>query len=607
MPYYSGDLIEEVISQNDVVDTISEYVTLKKRGRNYVGLCPFHREKTPSFSVSMDKQIYKCFGCSEGGNVISFIMKIENLDFWDAVETLAERANIDTSRYEVNTGYSNKMDTAKKDLKDTLFKINKEIGIFYHQNLVEYLKEETNPVKEYVIQRKFDMKTINKFGIGYSTGKVPLYDYLIEKGFTKEEIFASEVILPGKNGIPYDRFHDRLMFPIFDIRDRIIGFGGRSFSPKVKEKIIPKYLNSQEGEIYHKGKTLYLMNFAKREKLDSIIIVEGYMDAIALQKFGFLNAVASLGTALTENQARLIKKYTDNVIIGYDQDEAGQDAIMRGLDILASRGLNVKVLRLDRPDVKDPDEYLNKYGEQRLRNCIDNAISLVEFKVLNLEKKLDLNKDDDKVKFFTGVSEILAKVENSIERELYLDKIIKKYREYGITQGPIINEVEKRLVKKNQPEFVIDTQALERKKQLITNVRKRQEQYIVALLLSKKPSIQKEIFENIASEDIENEDVRKIFDFISSLKDEYDINKTDILSKIQDEAMIKEITDIMYIDISGYEDNLLKDVLKNKKKDKLFTRRDEIIKRLSEQISRDESEILNFELKQIMVELSKLK
>ena len=193
------------------------------------------------------------------------------------------------------------------------------------------------------------------------------------------------------------------------------------------------------------------------------------------------------------------------------------------------------------------------------------------------------------------------------ERELYLDKIIKKYREYGITQGPIINEVEKRLVKKNQPEFVIDTQALERKKQLVTNVRKRQEQYIVALLLSKKPSIQKEIFENIASEDIENEDVRKIFDFISSLKDEYDINKTDILSKIQDEAMIKEITDIMYIDISGYEDNLLKDVLKNKKKDKLFTRRDEIIKRLSEQISRDESEILNFELKQIMVELSKLK
>ena len=607
MPYYSGDLIEEVISQNDIVDTVSEYVTLKKRGRNYVGLCPFHREKTPSFSVSMDKQIFKCFGCSEGGNVISFIMKIENIDFWDAVETLAERANVDTARYEVNTGYSNKMDTQKKDLKDTLFKINTDIAIFYRENLMEYLKEESNPVKDYVMQRKFDMKTITKFGIGYSTGKEPLYDYLIEKGYKKEDIFASEVILPGKNGVPYDRFHDRLMFPIFDIRDRVIGFGGRSFSPKVKEKLIPKYLNSQEGEIYHKSKTLYLMNFAKREKLDNIIIVEGYMDAIALQKFGFLNAVASLGTALTENQARLIKKYTDNVIIGYDQDEAGQDAIMRGLDILANRGLNVKVLRLDRPDTKDPDEYLNKYGAQRLQNCIDNAISLVEFKVINLEKKLDLNKDDDKVRFFTGIAEILAKVDNSIERELYLDKIIKKYREYGITQGPIVNEVEKRIVKNNKADFVIDTQALERKKQLVTSVRKRQEQYIVALLLSKKPSIQKEIFENIKSSDIENEDVRQLFDFISSLRDDYDINKIDILSKIQDEAMIKEITDIMYIDISGYEGSLLKDVLKNKKKDKLFTRRDEIIKRLSEQISRDESEILNFELKQIMIELSKLK
>ncbi len=607
MPYYSGDLIEEVISQNDVVETISEYVTLKKRGRNYVGLCPFHREKTPSFSVSMDKQIFKCFGCSEGGNVISFIMKIENLDFWDAVETLAERANIDTARYEVNTGYSNKMDTAKKDLKDTLFKINRDIGIYYHENLIEYLKEEKNPVKDYVLERKFDMKTINKFGIGYSTGKRPLYDYLIEKGYNKEEIFASEVILEGNNGKPYDRFHDRLMFPIFDIRDRTIGFGGRSFSPKVKEKLIPKYLNSQEGEIYHKGKTLYLMNFAKREKLENIIIVEGYMDAIALQKFGFTNAVASLGTALTENQARLIKKYTDNVIIGYDQDEAGQDAIMRGLDILASRGLNVKVLKLDREDAKDPDEYLNKYGAIRLQKCIDNAVSLVEFKVLNLEKRLNLNKDDDKVKFFTGVAEILSKVENSIERELYLDKIIKKYKDYGITQGPIINEVEKRIAKKNQTDLVIDMQSIERKRQLITNVRKRQEQYIVALLLSKKVAIQQEIFDNIQSSDIENEDVRKIFDFILSLKDNYDINKMDILSKIQDEAMIKEITDIMYIDISGYEESLLKDVLKNKNNDKLFTRRDEIVKRLNEQISKDEGEILNFELKQIMIELSKLK
>ncbi len=603
MPYYSSDLIEEVISQNDIVEVISEYVTLKKSGRNYMGLCPFHREKSPSFCVSMDKQIFKCFGCSEGGNVITFIMKIENVDFWEAIEMLSERANIDTTRFEVNTQY-NKNDSAKKDLKDTMFKLNRDVGLFYHNNLIELLKEEKNPIKDYIISRKLDIKTINKFGIGYSTGKEPLYDYLINLGYTKDEIMASDIILPSKNGRMYDRFFDRIMFPIFDIRDRTIAFGGRAFGEKVNNKQIPKYYNSQENDIYHKGKTLYLMNFAKREKLENIIIVEGYMDAIALQKFGFLNAVASLGTALTENQARLIKKYTDNVIIGYDQDGAGQAATLRGLDILANHGLNVKVLKLDRDDVKDPDEYLNKYGPERLKNCIDKAISLVEFKVDILEKDLNLDNFDSKVRFLTGVSNILAKIDNNIERDLYIDKISKKY---GMSPGPIIKEVEKGIKTKKEDTVELDMNSLNKKMQLITSVRKRQEQYIVALLISKKKNIQEEIINNISSFDIEDENVRKIFDFILSLKDKYDINKIDILSKIQDEDMIKEITDIMYIDISGYEEKLLQDVLKNKKKEKLFTRRDEIIIRLTENISNDESEILKVELNQIVIELSKLK
>ncbi len=604
MPYYSGDLIEEVISQNDIVEVVSEYVTLKKSGRNYMGLCPFHREKSPSFCVSMDKQIFKCFGCSEGGNVITFIMKIENIDFWEAVEMLAERANIDTARYEVNN-YYNKIESAKKDLKDTMYRLNRDVGLFYHNNLIELLKEDKNDVKDYIISRKLDIKTINKFGIGYSTGKEPLYDYLIKQGYSDEEIMASDIILNSKNGRKYDRFFDRIMFPIFDIRDRIIAFGGRAFGEKVNNKTVPKYYNSQENDIYHKGKTLYLMNFAKRNKLENIIIVEGYMDAIALQKFGFNNAVASLGTALTENQARLIKKYTDNVIIGYDQDGAGQAATLRGLDILASHGLNVKVLKLDRDDVKDPDEYLNKYGPERLKNCINNAIALVEFKISILEKDLNLDNFDSKVRFLTGVSNILAKIENNIERDLYIDKISKKY---GMSPGPILKEVEKGLKSKKQNDDIqIDMNSLNKKMQLVTSVRKRQEQYIVALVLSKNKKVQEAILSNISSYDIDDESVRKIYDFILSLKDKYDINKIDILSKIQDEDMIKEITDIMYIDISGYEEKLLQDVLKNKKKEKLFTRRDDIIKRLNENISDDESQILNVELNQIIIELSKLK
>lgn len=604
MPYYSGDLIEEVISQNDIVEVVSEYVTLKKSGRNYMGLCPFHREKSPSFCVSMDKQIFKCFGCSEGGNVITFIMKIENIDFWEAVEMLAERANIDTARYEVNN-YYNKIESAKKDLKDTMYRLNRDVGLFYHNNLIELLKEDKNDVKDYIIARKLDIKTINKFGIGYSTGKEPLYDYLIKQGYSDEEIMSSDIILNSKNGRKYDRFFDRIMFPIFDIRDRIIAFGGRAFGEKVNNKTVPKYYNSQENDIYHKGKTLYLMNFAKRNKLENIIIVEGYMDAIALQKFGFNNAVASLGTALTENQARLIKKYTDNVIIGYDQDGAGQAATLRGLDILASHGLNVKVLKLDRDDVKDPDEYLNKYGPERLKNCINNAIALVEFKISILEKDLNLDNFDSKVRFLTGVSNILAKIENNIERDLYIDKISKKY---GMSPGPILKEVEKGLKSKKQNDDIqIDMNSLNKKMQLVTSVRKRQEQYIVALVLSKNKKVQEAILSNISSYDIDDENVRKIYDFILSLKDKYDINKIDILSKIQDEDMIKEITDIMYIDISGYEEKLLQDVLKNKKKEKLFTRRDDIIKRLNENISDDESQILNVELNQIIIELSKLK
>lgn len=603
MPYYSDDLIEEVVSQNDIVEVVSEYVTLKKSGRNYMGLCPFHREKSPSFCVSIDKQIFKCFGCSEGGNVISFIMKIENLDFWDSIEMLAERANIDTSRYEVNN-YHNKMDSTKKDLRETMFKINRDVALFYHDNLVELLKEEKNPVKDYIISRKLDIKTINKFGIGYSTGKEPLYDYLKNKGYTHDEIMSADIIIPSKSGRVYDRFFDRIMFPIFDIRDRVVAFGGRAFGPKVQDKTIPKYYNSQENDIYHKGKTLYLMNYAKREKVENIIIVEGYMDAVALQKFGFTNAVASLGTALTENQARLIKKYTDNVVIGYDADEAGQAAILRGLDILASHGLNVKVLKLDRTDAKDPDEYLNKYGSERLKKCIDNAISLVEFKVSILEKNFNPEILESKVRFLTGVANILAKIDNNIERDLYIDRISKKY---GMSPGPILKEVEKGLKNKKEDSIQIDMNALNKKMQLITSVRKRQEQYIVALMLSKKKRIQEEIINNISSADIEDVNVRKLYDFILSLRDEYDINKIDILSKIQDEDMIKEITDIMYIDISGYEEGLLQDVLKNKKKEKLFTRRDEIIKRLSEDISRDESDILKVELNQIVIELSKLK
>lgn len=601
MAYYSEDLIEEVISQNDIVEVISEYAQLKKRGRNFMGLCPFHREKTPSFCVSMDKQIYKCFGCSEGGNVISFIMKIENLDFWDSIEYLAERAHINLEKYEVHNGYSKENNKAKKDLKETIFNINKIVAKYYHENLMRMLEAKNdNEVKEYVKKRNFDLKTIKRFGIGFANGTKPLYDYLLEQGFKKDEILATGILLENSKGKIYDRFYSRLIFPIMDIRDRVIAFGGR-----VLDNSLPKYVNSPENEIYIKGKNLYGMNIAKKEKLDNIIIVEGYMDAIALQRSGFHNAVASLGTALTDNQARLVKKYTDNVIIGYDQDDAGQEATLRALDILKKKNLNVKVLMLDKPDAKDADEYLKKYGPERLENCVKSSVSLIEYKIGKLEKNLDENNFESKIKFLTAVSEVIANIDNTIERELYIDKIARKY---NMSTGPIIKEVEKRIKKVENDEVVIDMQSLNRKMQLVTNIRKRQEQFIIALFLSKDIRVQETICNEIKPEDIQDKNVRNIYLFLLELKEKYDINKIDILSKIKDEEMMKEITEILYIDISNVDrTKLLNDVLKNKNKERLYFRRDEIIKRLGEDITQDEKEILKLELNQIVLELSKLR
>lgn len=598
MAYYSEELIDEVLTQTDIVEIISGYVSLKKRGRNFLGLCPFHREKTPSFIVSGDKQIFKCFGCGQGGNVISFISKIENLEFWESIEFLAERANIDLSKFEQKTS---KSDKNLKEKKDSLYDINAIIANYYHETLITNLNEKSNLVKDYVIKRNFDMKTLKKFGIGYANNNNLLNNYLLEKGFSQEQILDTGVIVKKDNGKYYDRFYSRLIFPIFDVRDRVIGFGGR-----VLDKSLPKYVNSPENSIYVKGKHLYALNFAKKEKLDNIIITEGYMDTIALHKSGFCNTVASLGTALTQAQAKLLKKYTDNIIIAYDADGAGTSATLRGLDILATEKLNVKVLILDKSDVKDPDEYINKYKEERFKLCLDKSISLVEFKIKNYESDLDLNSLDSKIKFLTNVANILSEIDNNIERELYVEKISKKY---NIAKGPILKEIDKKLqtVTETTPQYN-DNINEKRPKTFNLNIKKQQEQYIIALFLTKDKSIQKKIIESLKISDIEDISVKDIYLKILELSEKYDINNTDIITKIDDEKIINELAEIMYMDISNIDkDKLLNDILKSKQKERYIKRREDILARISQNISKDELQVLQFELNQIILELSKLK
>lgn len=363
MAFYSEDVIDEVKSANDIVDVISKYVNLKRHGTTFFGNCPFHKEKTASFAVTPEKQIFHCFGCGVGGNVISFIQKIENLSFRESVEFLAEKAKITLPADDKYTTDEGREELKIKEYhKSQMFAINKEAGKFFHQNIYN-----SKFAQDYLKQRKLNIATIRKFGIGFALDDNSLFKYLKSKGFKEDDMLATGLVGKSDRGNLYDKFKNRLMFPIFDIRGRVVAFGGRAIGSheELKEKHIPKYVNSPENLIYTKGRHLYGLNIAKTsEKLKKILVVEGYMDVVTPHSYGVSNVVASLGTALTENQGKLLRQYTDEVILSYDSDQAGQNAIMRGIDILQSLGVTCKVLQME--DAKDPDEYVLKYGRRKI-------------------------------------------------------------------------------------------------------------------------------------------------------------------------------------------------------------------------------------------------
>ena len=419
-------LIDEIKAANDIVDIIGEYVTLKRAGPSYKGLCPFHKEKTPSFSVSPDKQIFHCFGCGVGGDVIKFLMQTENIDFYEAVEQLAERAKITLPEDNTNVNFANIKH------KERLFQVNLEAAKYFRNNLYS---ANAKSAQDYINKRHLDNETVNKFGLGFSFGvKNDLFNHLSSLGFTPDEMVDSGLIIRNNNSF-VDRFKNRLMFPIFDIKDRVIAFGGR-----VLDDSLPKYMNSPETPIYNKGKNIYALNFARRAKVNKLLMVEGYMDVISMHKAGIPNAIASLGTALTETQGRLMRKYASEIILGYDADGAGQNAIMRGLDILTTLGCNVKVLKIY--DAKDPDEFVNKFGPEKMKKLMDNAITLVEFKLSNLKKNIDMSTTDGKISYLNSAATVLAKLDNSIERDFYINKIAT---ELGVGVESIYSEINKKI------------------------------------------------------------------------------------------------------------------------------------------------------------------
>lgn len=590
---YSDELIDEIKNNNDIVDVISQYVHLKRSGRNYFGLCPFHNEKSPSFAVSPDKQIFHCFGCGVGGNVIHFISKIEGINFRESIELLAERANIVLPKLE-NVG-----DNKTQELKEKIYQINKETAYFYHENLY---KPTAKMAQEYVKKRKLNNSTLKEFLIGYSGNFNELYNFLKSKGFSDEAILASDLVNKNDRGQYIDRFRHRLMFPIQDVRGRIIAFGGR-----VLDDSKPKYINSPENLVYIKGRHLFGLYNAKKHDTKKILIVEGYMDVISLHQRGITNVVASLGTAMTEAQGRLLRRSSDQIVLGYDADGAGQEAIIRGLEILRNLGCDVRVLQIS--GAKDPDEYVTKYGPERLVKCIDDAISLVEFKVRVLKKNLNIENTSDKIKFLNEIAKILAKVENSMEQEIYIEKISK---DYDISKDALYSEIKKILYPKNANSKVLEKRNIQynipkKEDTKISESRLKRENTIIAMLLMSNVNVYSKIKNKIKPEDFKLEKNKKILEKVYG---EYEKGITeiyDVLNLFEEEDIINHITEIMAKDYGITDiDKGIDDILSTYERENLKDKRDEILRALEDSTLNNESKLkLERELNDIIIKLAK--
>lgn len=592
MVRYSEELIEEIKNSNDIVDVISQYVNLKRSGRNFFGLCPFHKEKSPSFSVSPDKQIFHCFGCGAGGNVIHFISKIENADFKEAIGILANRAGIELPTL------NNYEDNKTALLKSKVYEINQIAAEFYHQNLY---KPTSKIGQEYIKKRKLDNRTLKSFLIGYSGNFDELYRILKQKGFTEEEILASSLVNKKDDGKYIDRFRKRVMFPIQDTRNKVIAFGGR-----VTDDSKPKYINSPENIVYSKGRHLFGLNVAKRGELKNIIIVEGYMDAISLYQRGITNVVASLGTALTEAQGRLLRRYSERVTIGYDSDGAGQAATLRGLEILQNIGCDVRILQIS--GAKDPDEYVIKYGPERFLKCVEQAISLVEFKVKMLKQSLNLDNINDKIKFLNQVAKILSNVTNSIERELYVEKIAN---EYNVSKEAIYGEVNKLIYTKNTGEKTLEKpivkKEIKKEKQEIDSLTTKRENLIIYLLINYPQESYKKIKSVISENNMKLEENQKILKKMYEEIEKGNIN-IDILNYFEEQNIIDHISGIMSYDFEISDLNkCIEDVVNTYEKDKLINRRQEILDIIKNGQGFSEEELNNLEdeLSNIVIKLKK--
>lgn len=481
--YYSDDIIEEIRSKNDIVDVISGYVKLQRKGSSYFGLCPFHNEKSPSFSVTPSKQMYYCFGCGAGGNVYTFVMQYENYDFPEAVKVLAERAGVELPE-ESNDAESRKA----SNLRKILLEINKKAAYFYFYKL----KQPDGQIGyQYLTGRALTPETIKHFGLGYA-GKYrdELYRYLKKEGYSDEMLKESGLItFDEKRGI-YDKFFNRVMFPIMDVNSRVIGFGGR-----VMGEGEPKYLNSPETKVFEKSRNLYGLNLARSSRTSYMIICEGYMDVIAMHQAGFSNAVASLGTAFTSGHASLLKRYTEEVLLCYDSDNAGVKAALRAIPICKSAGLRVKVINMQ--PYKDPDEFIKNLGQDAFEERIGQAKNAFFFEVEVMERDYDLKDPESKTRFVNEVAKKLLNFEEEIERNNYLEAVAERYHIGFENLRMLVNKFGLQM---DNTTKVADTQQKREKKREEKNPALESQMLLLTWLID-RPGLYHQIKEYVSKED----------------------------------------------------------------------------------------------------------
>ncbi len=541
--FFPDELIDEIKARNDIVDIISNYIQVKSKGSSHKALCPFHNEKTPSFVINRDKQIFKCFGCGESGDVIGFVMRMENLDFVEAIKLLAQNSNISLEQYDTS-------DTMKREMveKHALFELNKKAAVYFYNNLTK----QANPALDYLKRRGLTAKTIKSFGLGYAPNNWhDLMHHFLNAGYSIDDLIKCGLVTKdNEKKKQYDRFRNRIMFPIFDVRGNVIGFGGR-----VLNDALPKYLNSPETSIFNKSNTLYGLNFARRHINDGrLILVEGYMDVIVLHQYGYHNCVAALGTSFTKGHLQLLQKYASEVIICFDGDAAGEKATQRATELLQDTRINVKVLVLE--DNMDPDDFIKQKGKFAFEEQLKAAISLIEYKIQTAKNKWPLNTSEGKIQFIKAVVSIIKEIKSPVEREVYVQKIEK---DFGVSKNVLLMEIYgkdgKQPVEKNQKytsknirdnKYIEAVPLVEQKGHIIA------ERQLIKFLLTNPDMIAK-IEEKIEPEDFLIGSYRALVEYIFSNYRIASIEPDHISVELpQLKESIKDIldTDIEFIDIA---------------------------------------------------------